>query len=40
MVDIADIAMLFVRCRGGISHIPTNMSTQPMLPPAPACCCA
>jgi allantoate deiminase len=22
MVDIADIAMLFVRCRGGISHHP------------------
>ena len=22
MIDIADIAMLFVRCRGGISHHP------------------
>jgi allantoate deiminase len=22
MVDIADVAMLFVRCRGGISHHP------------------
>ena len=22
MIDIADVAMLFVRCRGGISHHP------------------
>jgi hypothetical protein len=24
MIDIADVAMLFVRCRGGISHHPNE----------------
>jgi allantoate deiminase len=24
MIDIADVAMLFVRCRGGISHNPAE----------------
>jgi allantoate deiminase len=24
MVDVADIAMIFVRCRGGISHNPAE----------------
>ena len=24
MIDIADVAMLFVRCRGGISHHPAE----------------
>jgi hypothetical protein len=37
MIDIADVAMIFVRCRGGISHHPTNTSSTPM--PTPACCC-
>jgi allantoate deiminase len=24
MIDVADVAMLFVRCRGGISHHPNE----------------
>jgi allantoate deiminase len=25
MIDIADVAMVFVRCRGGISHHPDEL---------------
>jgi len=24
MIDVADVAMLFVRCRGGVSHNPAE----------------
>jgi allantoate deiminase len=34
MIDIADVAMLFVRCRDGISHNPASMSRPPMPTPA------
>ena len=38
MIDIADVAMLFVRCRGGIAVIRPSMSSPPMPTPARACC--
>ena len=28
MIDIADVAMIFVRCRGGISHNEAEFSTK------------
>ena len=39
MIDIADVAMLFVRCRGGISHHPAEHVEMPTPMPARACCC-
>ena len=38
MIDVTDIAMLFVRCRGGISHHPAEHVTPETPPPARACC--
>ena len=38
MSAIADIAMLFVRCKGGISHNPAESITR-RTPRAGAACC-
>ena len=39
MIDIADVGMMFVRCRGGISHHPASMSSSPTPMPVRGCCC-
>lgn len=39
MIDITDVAMVFVRCAAASAIIRTSMSTLPMPMPARACCC-
>ena len=40
MIDIADVAMVFVRCSGGISHHPDeHVDDLPTPTPARAYCC-